>query len=114
MGNKGLFVHSVRLVVETAEKLIQEAMHAQSICPTYMEQWAVGTSNFWDDWNTKILARIREELRPEAERDQELLEAVVSVMAQYRAAKGGHRWDMKRSLPPRDCLNEEEPAPKPA
>jgi len=48
---------------------------------------SAGGFPFWAVWNGIILERIREELRPPAERDQALLKEVISKMEEYRAAE---------------------------
>eukprot|EP01006_Ploeotia_vitrea_P030697 TRINITY_DN63057_c0_g1_i3.p1 TRINITY_DN63057_c0_g1~~TRINITY_DN63057_c0_g1_i3.p1 ORF type:complete len:180 (-),score=24.84 TRINITY_DN63057_c0_g1_i3:56-595(-) len=42
---------------------------------------------FWATWNGRILARIREELKPEGERDEEVLAALVKLFDQHREAE---------------------------
>ena len=45
-----------------------------------------GDMGFWSGWNAILLTRIREELRPDGERDVALLETVTRKMAQHEAA----------------------------
>ena len=47
---------------------------------------------FWGEWNTNIILRVREELRPPEERDQALLGELVRRFEQQREGVGtsGH------------------------
>ncbi|CAE7355128.1 unnamed protein product [Symbiodinium natans] len=54
----------------------------------------------WSLWNGRIQMRVREELRPAAERRQEVLEAMVKEFEDYLQGEGGAKEPIPEASPP--------------
>eukprot|EP01060_Flectonema_neradi_P006853 TRINITY_DN14715_c0_g2_i1.p1 TRINITY_DN14715_c0_g2~~TRINITY_DN14715_c0_g2_i1.p1 ORF type:complete len:165 (+),score=23.61 TRINITY_DN14715_c0_g2_i1:40-534(+) len=69
------------------EKFSQNENFRKELISTSGPIRAFGFS-FWKTWNSIILRRIREELKPPSERNEETLARLVDTMRQYRESGG--------------------------